>query len=258
MKKIIRLLLLAPFWLACQSSDPAVFGVEPDYVAYNDEAPLLKKSFCGDAKCKNPNSEERYTYGADGKLSKVEIFARTTSAVMELQSYTDYIFDANGLMTGKVQYSKHGLLPGWVAYNESEFEYQGGLLIREKTYFNQHQPEQKVFTGAVEYQYQNGKKTGQKWTDDHNEFIRRVQYGYKNDVVNRETWYDQKDNVIRIFEHKFSGNRRQIGEYLLNSTELLAMIEKTYDEKGRLATQETKVNNPLLCAMAPGLIRYSY
>lgn len=251
-------MLLGSLWLGCQSSEPSDFGIEPDYVAYDDEGPMLKKTFCSDANCKDPSYEERYTYRADGQLIKVEIFARTASKIMEMQSYTDYFFDANGLMTRKIQYSRHGFLPGWVAYNESEFEYQNGVLKIERTYFNRHQPEEKVFTGAVEYEYEGGKKTGQKWTDDHNELSRRVKYGYKNDVVNVETWYDQKDNVIRIFEHKFSGNRRQIGEFLPNSTELLAMIEKTYDKKGRLATQETKVNNPLLCSMTPGLIKYSY
>jgi len=258
MGKILRFLFLGSLWLGCQSSDSSDFGIEPDYVAYNDEAPALKKAFCNDANCKDPGYEERYTYTGDGKLSKVENFGRVTSGILEMQSYTNYFFDTNGLMTGKIQYSKHGLSPGWVASNESEFEYQDGVLRLEKMYFNRHQPEGKVFTGAVEYEYENGKRVGQKWTDDHNKFIRRVKYGYKNDVVNLETWYDEKNNVIRIFEHKFSGNRRQIGEYLLNSTELLAMIEKTYDKKGRLSTQETKVNNPLLCSMTPGLIKYSY
>lgn len=258
MRRILRLLLLGPLWFACQSGDQSNFGIEPDYVAYNDEAPMLRKAFCSDANCKDPSYEERYTYNGDGKLSKAEIFHKTASGTMEMQSYTNYFFDANGLMTGKIQYGKHGVLPGWVAYNESEFEYQDGLLKVEKTYFNRYQPDEKVFNGAVEHEYEDGKKTGQKWTDDQNKFIRRVRYGYKNDVVNLETWYDEKNNVVRIFEHKFSGNRRRIGEYLPNSTELLAMIEKTYDEKGRLATQETKVNNPLLCAMTPGLIKYSY
>ncbi|MCF0075648.1 hypothetical protein LZD49_34570 [Dyadobacter sp. CY261] len=257
MRKILRLMLLGPLWLGCQSSEPSDFGIEPDFVAYEDEAPMLKKAFCDDAECKDPSYEERYTYTAEGKLSKVESFSRTATGIMEMQSYTDYFFEGNGLMTRKVQYGRHGALPGWVAYYESEFEYQDGLLKLEKTYFNR-QLEEKVFTGAVEYEYEDGKKVGQKWMDDHDKFYRRVKYGYKNDVVNLETWYDEKDNVIRIFEHKFSGNRRRIGEYLLNSTELLAMIEKTYDTKGRLATQETKVHNPILCSMTPGLIKYTY
>lgn len=258
MRKVLRILFLLPLWFGCESSDPSEFGIEPDYIAYNDEARMLKKTFCNDSDCKDPYNEERYTYTGDGKLSKIEIFTKTTSGGMEMQSYNDYIYDAKGLLTRKLQYSKHGFLPGWVAYYESEFDYQNGLLKMERTYFNRNQPDGKVFTGAVEYEYENGKKVGQRWTDDHNKFIRRVKYGYKNDVVNLETWYDEKDNVIRIFEHKFSGNRRQIGEYLLNSKELLAMIEKTYDKQGRLVTQETKVNNPLLCAMTPGMIRYSY
>ena len=258
MKKTLRLLLLAPLWLACQSDDPTNFGPEPNYITYNDDALLLKKTFCNDAKCNNPSYEERYIYKEEGKLAKLEIYGRTASGNLELQSYTDHFFDNKGLMTGKIQYAKHGLIPGWVTYSESEYEYKDGVLQVEKTYFNQHQPDKKVFTGAVEYEYKDGKKLGQKWTDDHNKFSRSVRYGYQNKVLNLETWYDEKGNVIRIFEHKFSGNRRQISEYLPNSTELLAMIEKTYDTKGRLATQETKVNNPLLCSMAPGLIKYSY
>ena len=258
MRKTLRLLILTPFWLACESGDPSNFGPEPDFIAYNDDAPLLRKTFCSDAKCSDPGYEERYTYNAEGKLGKIEIFVKTSSGSLELQSYTDHFFDSDGLMTGKIQFNRHGTIPGWVAYNESEFKYKDRVLQLEKTYFNQHQPEKKVFTGAIEYQFKDGRKVGQKWTDDHSKFIRRVHYGYKNDVVNLETWYNDKDEVIRIFEHKFSGNRRQIGEYLLNSTEVLAMIEKTYDKKGRLVTQETKVNNPLLCSMTPGLIKYSY
>jgi hypothetical protein len=258
MKKTLRLLLFMPLWVGCQSSEPAEFGIEPLHVAYNDEAPMKKKVFCNDGNCKAPGYEERYTYTATGKLSKVETFGRNASGAWEMQSYTNYFFDANGLTTGKIQYNRHGALPGWVAYYESEFLYHDGVLRQEKTYFNRHQPEQKVFTGAVEYEYKNGRKVGQKWTDEHNQLYRRVEYGYTNNVVSLETWYDGKNNVIRIFDHKFSGNRRQIGEYLLNSKELLAMIEKTYDEKGRLTTQETKVHNMLLCSMTPGLIKYSY
>jgi hypothetical protein len=258
MKKILRLLLLLPLWTGCQSDDPSGFGIEPNHVAYDDEAPFSKKTVCSDAKCKEPMTEERYIYTGQGKLSKVELFARNASGVLEMQSYIDYSYDANGLLTGKLQYGKHGFLPGWVAYNESVYEYQNGLLKLEKTYFNRNQPNEKVFTGAVEYQYANGKKIGQKWFDDHNRPVRRVEYGYRNNVVNLETWYASDDQVIRIFEHKFSGNRRKIDEYMPNSTELLAEIEKTYDAKGRLATQETKVHNMLLCALPPGLIKYSY
>ena len=102
------------------------------------------------------------------------------------------------------------------------------------------------------------KKLRQRWFDAQNYLLYRVEYGYKNNVLSLETWYDSMDKVNRTFEHKFAGNRRQIGEYLIKSKEQLALIEKTYDEKGRLSTQATKVSNPLLCSLAPGLIRYGY
>lgn len=257
MRKILRLLFLLPLWAGCQSDDSREFGIDPDHIAYNDEAPLRKKAFCDDDQCKDPTYEERYSYTSGGKLLKLEVFARNASGKMEIQSYTDYVLGANGLVAKTIRYGKHAAVAGWVPYYETEFTYQNGLLTLEKTYFNR-RGEGKFFTGAVEYDYRDGQKIGQKWFDDHNKLSRRVEYGYNNKVVNRETWYDPDNNVTRIFDHKFSGNRRQIEEYLPNSTELLAVIHKTYDEKGRLARQETKVHNMLLCAMMPGLIRYSY
>jgi hypothetical protein len=258
MKITLQLLLLAAICLACGSGDTSDFGIEPNFVAYNDEAPVLRKIYCNDAKCETPHTEDRNTYDSEGRLVKIENLSRSSSGSLELQSYTEQFFDVAGLLTKKIQYNKHALLPGWVTYYETTLEYESGLLKLEKTYFTNHQPEEKVLTGSVLYEYKNGRKSGQKWLDNKNNFIRRVEYGYINNVVNLETWYDDKDNVIRIFEHKFSGKRRQIGEYLLNSKDLLAMVERTYDSQGRLATQETKVNNPLLCAMMPGVIRYSY
>lgn len=258
MRKLLRLLLFAPLWIGCQSSDPAEFGIEPDHVAYNDDAALSKRAFCDDGKCNDPSYEERYTYTAQGALSKVEVFHKNASGKLEMQNYTVYLTDSNGRMVRKIEYGKHGTLAGWVTYSESEFEYKDGQLSSEIQYFNRHDPDQKVFTGIIEYAYENGKKVSQKWMDDKKQLYRRVAYKYRNNVVNVETWYDGRGEAIRIFEHKFSGNRRQISEYMPNSKEVLALVEKTYDEQGRLITQQTKVFNMLLCAMTPGLIKYSY
>lgn len=249
---------MVPFLMECRSADPAGFGIEPENLAYNDEAALSKRVFCDDGKCADPSYEERYIYTAQGALSKMEVFHKNASGNLEMQSYSDYLTDANGRVTRKIEYGRHGALPGWVTYSESEFEYQDGQLRSETQYFNRHEPEQKVFTGAIEYAYENGKKVGQKWMDDKKQLYRRVAYGYRNNVLNLETWYDGNGQVIRIFEHKFSGNRRQISEYMPGSKEVLALVEKTYDDKGRLITQQTKVFNLLLCAMTPGLIKYSY
>ena len=81
---------------------------------------------------------------------------------------------------------------------------------------------------------------------------------YKNNTLTTETWYGAADNVIRRFEHRFSDSRRQISEYIPNSSEQISMVEKTYDAHGRLSSEETKVINPLLCTMQAGIVRYVY
>ena len=259
MLRKLRLFLLAPLWLACQSSDPATeFHSEPDFVAYNDDAPLLKKTYCFDGNCTELSGEENYIYNAGGKLIKMEQSSRTVSGKLEMQSYTDYLYNNNGKLISKIMYHKNGSTSSWIPGNASEYEYTNDVLSLEKTYSYLYSSFQKTLTGQIKYEFKDGKKIGQRWSDGQNNLLYRVEYGYKNDVLNLETWYDAQDKVNRTFEHKFAGNRRQIGEYLINSREELALIEKTYDEKGRLSTQVTKVNNPLMCSLAPGLIRYSY
>ena len=259
MLRKLRLFLLAPLWLACQSSDPSSeFTSEPDLAAYNDDAQLLKKTYCFDENCTELSGEENYIYNTAGKLSKIEYSARIVSGKLEVQSYTDHFYNNNGELIRKIQYNKNGSTPDWPAGNESEYEYTNDVLSLEKTYLYVYNSSQKVLTGQVKFEFKDGKKLGQRWYDAQNNLLYRVEYGYKNNVLSLETWYDSMDKVNRTFEHKFAGNRRQIGEYLIASKEQLALIEKTYDEKGRLSTQVTKVSNPLLCSLAPGLIRYNY
>jgi hypothetical protein len=258
MLKNLRFLLLAPLWLACQSGDSTKFGVEPDFVAYNDDAPLRKKSYCNSPSCDVINVEEIYSYDPDGKLRRIDSKYRTASGNFELQWYQEHTYNAAGELTGKIRFGKHGVIPGWVSYEEVQYEYENGLLKVEKNYFNQHPSETKVLTGIITYEYSDGKVTGKTWLDATNKLQYRVSNEYKKGVLSKETYFDFENKPNRTFEHKFAGNRRQIGEYLINSKEQLALIEKNYDAKGRLSTQETKVNNPLLCSLPPGLIKYSY
>lgn len=259
MLKKLRLFLLAPLWLACQSSDPdSEFSFEPDLVAYIDDAPLLKKTYCFDGNCTELSGEENYIYNAAGNLTKIEYSGRMASGKIEPQSYSEHLYNTNGELTSKIMYHKNGTASDWVPGNASEYEYTNGVLSLEKTYSYLYSSFQKTLTGQIKYEFKDGKKLGQRWFDKDNKLIYRVEYAYKNNVLSLETWYGSEEKINRTFEHKFAGNRRQIGEYLSSSKEQLAMIEKTYDEKGRLSTQVTKVSNPLLCSLAPGLIRYSY
>jgi len=259
MLKKLHLLILVPLWLACQSSDPASeFSPEPDFIAYNDDAPLLKKTYCFDGNCTELSAEENYVYNAAGKLTKIEQLSRMVSGKLEVRSYTDHFYNNDGELISKIIYYKNGSTSDWIPGNASEYEYKNGVLNLEKIYSYLYSSFQKTLTGEIKYEFKNGKKMGQRWSDGQNKLLYRVEYAYKNEVLSLETWYDSSDKINRTFEHKFAGNRRQIGEYLSSSKEQLAMIEKTYDEKGRLSTQVTKVSNPLLCSLAPGLIRYNY
>ena len=259
MLKKLRFLVLVPLWLACQSSDPSAgFSSEPDFIAYNDDAPLRKKTICFDENCNELSGEENYIYNAAGKLIKIEQLSRMVSGKLEVQAYTDHLYNVDGQLTGKIMYHRNSSGSAWTPGSESQYEYTNGVLSLEKTYMYLYSSLEKVLTAQISYEFKDGKKTGQRWSDGQNKLLYRVEYAYKKDVLSLETWYGSDDKVNRTFEHKFAGNRRQIGEYLINSREELALIEKTYDEKGRLSTQKTKVNNPLLCALAPGLIRYGY
>lgn len=256
MQKNLYLLPIIAFWLACQPNVPSEFSVEPAAMAYDDEAPRAKISYCTSETCDNLFSEECYTYNTNGKLAQIDYFGQTAAGKLELNSYMEHEYNGNGQLARKIRYGKLGT--GWTPYDESEYEYANGVLKAERTYFNQRNPDSKVLTGSVTYEFKEEQKVGQKWYDAMNKLNRRVIYEYKNKGLTRETWYGGKENVTRVFEHSFAGNRRQIGEYLPNSREHLSVVEKTYDAKGRLATQETKVSNPLLCSMTPGIIRYSY
>lgn len=256
MRKNLYLLLCTALGLACQTNVPSEFGIEPAAMAYNDEASRVKISYCTSVTCDNLFSEEHYTYNANGKLTRIDYLGQTAPGKLELYSYMEHVYNGNGQLTRKIRYGKLGT--GWVPYDESEYEYANEVLKAERTYFNQRNPDNKVLTGSVTYEFKDGQKIGQKRYDALNKLNGQVVYEYKNNILTRETWYGEKENIIRVFEHLFAGNRRQIGEYLPNSKEQLSVVEKMYDAQGRLATQETKVSNPFLCSMAPGIIRYSY
>ena len=258
MKNRLLLLFVALGGMACQPNESSTFGIDPQLGTYTDEAPMTKKLICGSINCENPSSEEVYTYNSAGQLTRMEQFGRATSGTMELFGYTAYLYTPNGQLSSKISYGKYGNTTTWVPYNESAYVYSNGVLSQEQTYFNQHNPEQRVLTGIIDYTYQGGNKTEQTWFDAQHVLSRRVVNEYRNNTLIRETWYGANDVVFRRFEHRFADNRRQISEYLPNSTDQISLVEKTYDTQGRLASEETKVNNPLLCSMMAGVIRYVY
>jgi YD repeat-containing protein len=258
MKNRLLLLLSASLWLACQTGDSSEFGIEPGGNTYNDEASPSKKLFCNSGNCDNPMNIEQYTYNSAGKLTRIEFLNRNISGKLEIYSYVENRYNQSGQLVGKARFGKYSSDIAWVAYDESEYEYVGGVLKTERNYFNQRNPEKRVMTSQVEYEFKEGKKVGQKWFDANNQLSYRVVYDYKDNVLTRETWYSNTDKIIRLFTHSFAGNRRQISEHMPNSDEQIALIEKTYDKQGRLFSEETKVNNPLLCSMVAGTIRYTY
>ena len=257
MKKNLYLLIVIPLWLACKPSDAPEFGIEPE-LAYNDEAMFSKKTSCTDAACNDPFNEEVYVYDPSGKLTQINYYSRIEIGKMDYFNYTDFIYNTSGQLTKKISYNKIPQGTGFEIANESEFEYKNGVLESEKMFSIFKNPERRVPTGQIVYEFKNGRKSGQTNYDMQNKVSYRIGYIYKNDVLTRETYYDPSGKEFRSFEHKFAGNLRQIGEYIPGTREQVALIEKGYDEKGRLITQMTKVSNPLLCAMAPGMIRYSY
>ncbi|MFC5407923.1 hypothetical protein ACFPMF_01285 [Larkinella bovis] len=257
MKNRLLLLFSALFWLACQK-DASEFGVEPGGNTYNDEASPARKVFCGTGNCEVPINYEQYTYNKEGKPTRIETWGRVSADRLEMQAYSELIYNKHGNLVGKIRYGKYGSNGDWVAYDETEYEYANGVLKAERNYFNQRNPEQRVLTGSVEYEFKEGRKVGQKWLDANGNASYRVEYEYKGEVLTRETWYSNTNKVMRYFSHSFAGNRRHISEHMPNHSELIALVEKTYDKKGRLSTEETKVNNPLLCAMIAGVVRYEY
>lgn len=258
MKKFFRLILLTPLWLACNSNDSSEFGIEPALVSYDDDAPALRKSYCADANCTEIMNEDRFSYNAQGNITLIENAGRNPSGGTTVYQYSEYAYDPSGLLKTKTEYIKDSKQENWIVFNITEYDHEAGLIKSEKLYNYQTYAGQKTLLRSIVHEYAAEKKSGQRYYDAQGKLSYRVEYGYKNGVLNFETWYDASDKANRTFEHKFAGNSRQIGEYLIGSRELLAMIEKTYDDQGRLLTQETKVNNPLLCALPPGKILFSY
>ncbi len=76
MKNSIRLLFLTLLWTACQSTDPSVFGVDPQLNTYADEAPVAQKLFCNSVNCENPGLQEQHVYDSAGRLIRVDQLGR--------------------------------------------------------------------------------------------------------------------------------------------------------------------------------------
>lgn len=45
-----------------------------------------------------------------------------------------------------------------------------------------------MLTGQIEYEFKDGKKMGQTWSDAQGKVSRRVVNDYKNNTLIRETW----------------------------------------------------------------------
>lgn len=259
MKKIFYILLLTVLIAACKSSRSDDFGVEPGSGAYNDEALVVKKTYATSADKSNEiNTEEHYSYNTDGKLSRIDSY-QFYMGKKNLASYQEYIYNASGQRIRHTYYFKNAS-NDWKAGRELAFEYENGVLKTEKAYYYRvsNYQDEKVPASITTYEFKDGKKVGQKYFSDQNKLISETVYAYTNNILNRETWSNDKGEVIRVFEHKFSGNRRQITEYLPAWDGEIALIEKTYDGQGRLSTEETKVNNPLVCSMMAGFVKYHY
>jgi hypothetical protein len=258
MKRPFTLLLLIPLWISCHPGDSSEFGIKPGLNVYEDNGPVLKKSYCGDSKCSNPGSEDRYSYDTQGNLSKIENFGRVASGNMEIYSYTDYTYNEAGLLTKKIQFGKQVSNPGWVPYYEYVYEYEKDVLVRENTYSLQFESAPKTLSSSTTFEFTGKMKMGQRWFDSKNNLLRRVKYDYNGNTIIRETWYNGEDIATRIFQHTFAGTRRQIAEYVPGSKEQIALVERTYNAQGLLTGEETKVFNVFICAMMPGIIRFSY
>lgn len=222
---------------------------------YKDDAPMTRKIICTSADCENPIVEEQYTYNASGKLVKTIYLSRGTDK-MEQTSYSELAYNAAGQLISKIRYGKNS--GNWVAYDEYAYEYVGENLMVERQYFNQRNPDQKVLTGMTEYNLENGKKVEMRVYDARKQMSYRVTYAYTNSVLTEESWFDATGKKMRYFSHAFAENRRQVSEYMPTKGDAISMVEKVYDKQGRLISEETKVINPLLCSMMPGITRYTY
>jgi hypothetical protein len=258
MKKIFYLLLLTGLIAACKSNQADDFKVEPGSIAYNDEARVLKKTYATAAdKANEINTEERYTYDASGNLTRVDGY-QFYQGKMGHVFYQEDIYNAGGQRIRRTYYSKNAENK-WLAGRELEYEYENGVLKKEKAYYYvDNSQDTRRLASVTVYEFKDGKKVRQKFYGDQNVLYYEIVYSYSNNILTLETVYNEKGEVTRTFEHKFSGNRRQISEHMPTMKEQIALIEKTYDAKGRLSSEETKVNNPLLCSMMAGFIRYHY
>ena len=258
MKKIFYILLLTVLIAACKSSRSDDFGVEPGSGAYNDEALVVKKTYATSADKSNEiNTEEHYSYNTDGKLSRIDSY-QFYMWKKNLASYQEYIYNASGQRIRRTYYSKN-TYNTWLAGREQEYEYENGVLKKEKAYYYvDNSQDTRRLASVTVYEFKDGKKVRQKFYGDQNVLYYEIVYSYSNNILTLETVYNEKGEITRTFEHKFSGNRRQISEHMPAMKEQIALIEKTYDAKGRLSSEETKVNNPMLCSMMAVFIRYHY
>ncbi|MDQ6477950.1 hypothetical protein [Dyadobacter sp. LHD-138] len=258
MKKILHVLLLGMSLAACKPDRSDDFGVEPGVIAYDDEARVVKKTYATAADKSNEiNTEEHFSYNAEGKLSRIDGY-QFYMGKKELVTYQEQIYNAGGQRILHTYYFKNAAKE-WKAGRELEYEYENGVLKTEKAYYyRENAADERTLANVIVYEFKGGKKIGQKYFSDQNKLMNEVVYSYANNILNRETWYNDKGEVFRVFEHKFSGNRRQISEYLPAWDGQIALIEKRYDGQGRLSTEETKVNNPLVCSMMAGFVKYYY
>ncbi|WP_128545015.1 hypothetical protein [Larkinella soli] len=254
-----RLLLILPlFWVACQTDNAVVPGLDPGEMAYNDEAGAVRKLYCNSGKCEDPLSIEEYKYDASRRLIRVNRISRNAKGSLEVFSYDELTYDEAGRLVRKTNFFKAYNLDGWTPGSVFEFEYEGGSLKTERQYQVLYPQNQLSLIGTVRYGFRDGKKVLQESFDLQNRLSTRVEYEYRKNVLSRESYYNGEGKLFRKVEHSFAGNRRVLNEYWSGQDKPISSMEKRYDDQRRLSAEETKVMNPLLCAMLPGWVRYEY
>ena len=250
MKTLFSTFVILAIFASCQRTELVEF-IESN----NDSKLVLRRMSFDKLQDKDPLSEERYLYDANGVLLKKEQWLSNPKQEFFLMRYDGYSYENQKLIKVVTYYRNNEM--DWKPAYEQEHIYDNETLVETKnfTYIT----EGKKLKNRILFTYKNGLKTEEKQLNGSDKLTQRSEFTYKDGKMTTEKCYSADSKLFLFFEHTYQNEKLfQIAEYYSSPLQRASLHEFLYDSRGRLAAEIARESSLLLCGPMPAIVRYAY
>lgn len=246
MKVSVSVLFIMLFFtlLSCNNDN----GVTPDN---NTESKISKKLFYNNIDDKIPYRSAEFTYDSEKRLEKITYYSLNSSNPIQ---YEFFEYNENNKISQKFGYYYVNDTTSWkLNYSTSYIYYDGKLLNEETVYFSD--PVYKIF-----YKYErNNSDVVRKYLYENHQFKNYTEYNYSESLCVKETVFsDSAGEKISEFTMHFYEDKRLIKSELYINNNKVQEIKYTYNDKGRLISEEAIPIDTIIVKPLNYFIVYEY